>query len=74
MPFDAAGFPKEDGAYPAEPTPVERWLHYLVAVLFILASGAGAARVGCSLEFMGHVPRYLASLNGKRDAYLRSHC
>jgi hypothetical protein len=37
MPFDAAGFPKEDGAYPAEPTPVERWLHYFVAVLLILA-------------------------------------
>ena len=35
MPFDAAGL---DGAYPAEPTPVERRLHYLVAVLFILVA------------------------------------
>lgn len=29
-------------------------------------SGAGSARVGCGMEFMGHVPRYLASL--KREA------
>ena len=27
---------------------------------------ASGARVGCGMEFMGHVPRYLASLNGKR--------
>jgi hypothetical protein len=38
MPFDAAGFPKKDGAYPTEPTPVERWLRYVVAVLFILVA------------------------------------
>ena len=38
MPFDAAGFPKEDGACPTEPTPVERWLHYFVAVLLILVA------------------------------------
>ena len=38
MPFDAAGFPKEDGACPAEPTPVERWLQYFVAVLFTLVA------------------------------------
>jgi hypothetical protein len=38
MPFDAAGFPEEDGACPIEPTPAERWLHYLVAVLLILVA------------------------------------
>jgi hypothetical protein len=38
MPFDAAGFPEEDGACPTEPTPAERWLHYLVAVLLILVA------------------------------------
>jgi hypothetical protein len=38
MPFDAAGFPEEDGACPTEPTPVERWLHYVVAVLLILVA------------------------------------
>jgi hypothetical protein len=27
--------------------------------------------VGCGLEFMGHVPRYLASLNGKRAMRVR---
>jgi hypothetical protein len=38
MPFDAAGFPEEDGACPTEPTPVERWLHYVVAALLILVA------------------------------------
>ena len=54
MPFDAAGFPKKDGAYPTEPTPVERWLRYVVAVLFILV--ALVVPVGRGVEFMGMTP------------------
>ena len=38
MPFDVAGFPKEDGACPTEPTPAELWLGYVVAELLILVA------------------------------------
>ena len=38
MPFDATGFPEEDGSSPTKLPRVERWLHYFVAVTFILAA------------------------------------
>jgi len=33
MPFDAAGYPEDDGASPGEPTPRPLWLRCLIAVL-----------------------------------------
>lgn len=55
MPFDAAGFPEEDGACPTEPMPVELWLHYCVAVLLILVALAVPAWVvAWSLWGMSH--------------------
>jgi hypothetical protein len=64
MPFDAAGFPEEDGACATEPTPVERWLHYVVAVCCSSWWRRCCPR-GLWRGVYGHDPRDLASLSGK---------
>ena len=38
MPFDAAGFPKDDGAAPATPGPGPLWLRCAIALMVFAAA------------------------------------